>query len=163
MCWCTIWSNWLFSGNGSRVLSSFLITTSTNTYKITQHQNNNALSTKYGTWLHRIMEQPRFICTWSTMCSRDITLLRVCNKSEKYEVPFDILFGAPTQSLFTMIQYIKLSFFNVFYRLKLFTRTDYRLENYFSIVKKKVWIQLLFFWDNYVSIVHFNSWIKSCV
>ena len=83
MCWCTIWNNWLFSGNGSRVLSSFLITTSTNTYNITLHQNNNALSTKYGTWLHRIMVQPRFICTSSIMYSRDITPLRVCNKGEK--------------------------------------------------------------------------------
>ena len=61
VCECALWNNWLFSGNGSRVLSSFLITTSTNTYKITQHQNNNALSTKYGTWLDSIMVRRLFV------------------------------------------------------------------------------------------------------
>ena len=58
---CALWNDWLFSGNGSRVLSCFLITTSTNTYNITPYQNNNALSTKYGTWLHSIMVQRLFV------------------------------------------------------------------------------------------------------
>ena len=129
MCLCTIWNNWLFSGNGSRVLSSFLITTSTNTYNITLYQNNNALSTKYGTWLHSIVEEPRFICTSSIMCCRDITLPPVCNKSTKYEVPFDTLFWEhQLNPLFSMVQYIKLHFFKIYLLLKLllWKKRDYR-------------------------------------